>query len=102
MIKTTVLAAAMLGFTAMPVLAEYTVKGYISCANAIAEDAHESYREYNKWWLLGYFSARNYETKSLKGNGVPDEDVYQVALNYCKSNPAGDWDDAAIYTYKQF
>ena len=50
--------ALCIGLTAAN--AEYTVKGSVECPDIIKEDANENYREYNKWWLLGYFTARNY------------------------------------------
>jgi hypothetical protein len=92
----TLAAVAMLG---TPALAEYTVKGSLSCGDAINEDADQHYREYNKWWLLGYFTARNYEAQTLVGQGIEPENIYQIALNFCKSNLGNDWDDAAIHTY---
>ena len=95
-------AAALLGLAGTPVVAEYTVKGSISCESAMEEDFHEHFREYNKWWLLGYFTARNYENGLTRGYGVDNEAIYQTAMVYCVENPGGDWDDAAIYTYNQY
>lgn len=93
------LTAAMLSVMAVPAMAEYTVKGSLTCEEAIGEDAHEHYREYNKWWLLGYFTARNYNDQVSVGYGIDNDNIYQMALSFCQSNLGNDWDDAAIHTY---
>ncbi|MEL7254548.1 MAG: hypothetical protein AAFZ04_10720 [Pseudomonadota bacterium] len=97
--KKMILAVVLSGLSALPVAAEYTVKGSFSCEAAMREDGNEHYREYNKWWLLGYFTARNYELQQSVGYGIEDDNIYQMALSYCQSNPGGDWDDAAIHIY---
>ena len=89
---------------AMPAAADYTVKGSVDCPDIVKEDAHEHYREYNKWWLLGYFSARNYITdlrvgEGIVGQGIDSGDLYSMALDFCNANPGKDWDDAAIHIY---
>ncbi len=53
----------------------------------------------NKWWLMGYFTGRNFAVDAEAGKAIEDENIYQMALDYCRSNPAKDWDDAAIYVY---
>ena len=82
-----------------PVAAEYTVKGSVECPDIVREDANENYRQMNMWWLLGYFSARNYVADQTVGKGIDNDNIYQMALGYCQSNPGNDWDDAAIHTY---
>lgn len=79
----------------------YTVKGALECPQAIEEDGHEQYREYNKWWLLGYFTARNYNGDADVGRDIEDDTIYSLALSFCKQNPANDWDDAAMDTYNR-
>ena len=98
MIKT-ILTAGLVALMGMPAMADYTVKGSFDCEAAMREDENEHYREYNKWWLLGYFTARNYELQKSVGNGIDDDNIYQMALSFCQSNPGNDWDDAAIHIY---
>lgn len=108
--KKFMIAGVMLGLGALPTMAEYTVKGSVECPDIIKEDANENYREFNKWWLLGYFSARNYmadqrnsnhatNLSSTVGKGVDNDQIYSMALNFCTKNPTSDWDDAAIHIY---
>lgn len=78
----------------------YTVKGGVTCQGVIEEDARAEYRNMNKWWLLGYISARNFENNADVGANVESDALYGLALGYCKSNPAQDWDDAAQNLYK--
>ena len=94
-----ILAAALMGISAGSAVADYTVKGSFDCEAAMREDENEHYREYNKWWLLGYFTARNYELQQSVGNGIDDDNIYAMALNFCQQNPGNDWDDAAIHIY---
>ena len=47
----------------------------------------------------GYFTARNYELQKSVGYGIDDDNIYQMALTYCQSNPGNDWDDAANHIY---
>jgi len=84
---------------AMPAAAEYTVKGSVECPDIIKEDANEHYREYNKWWLLGYFTARNYVADQKVGSGIDNDNIYAMALDFCRNNGGNDWDDAAIHVY---
>ncbi|MEO0372974.1 MAG: hypothetical protein AAF231_16070 [Pseudomonadota bacterium] len=97
--KTTMLAVVLSGVCALPAMAEYTVRGSFDCQVAVQEDSNEHFREYNKWWLLGYFTARNYEQQQSAGEGIDDDNLYQMALSFCQSNPGNDWDDAAIHIY---
>lgn len=97
-------ACLALGLSTVPASAEYTVKGSVDCLDIIKEDANEHYREYNKWWLLGYISARNYAIELLGADGVAGTDVendeiYALALSYCEANKEKNWDDAAIHVY---
>ena len=97
-------AIAVLLMTALPVQAEYTVKGSVDCADIIKEDADTHYREYNRWWLLGYISARNYSVELLGGEGavgqnVESDEIYAMGLSFCQANPEQNWDDAAIHVY---
>jgi hypothetical protein len=91
---------AVLGALAltMPVAA-YTVKSSVECTDIIREDANDNYRDMNKWWLMGYFTGRNYSADSETGKAIEDENIYQMALDYCRSNQESDWDDAAIHVY---
>ena len=84
--------------TAVPASA-YTVKSSVECPDIVREDSDDAYREMNKWWLMGYFTGRNYEQNAEAGKAIETENIYQMALDYCRSNPAGDWDDAAIHVY---
>ena len=90
--------AALVALAALPA-AGYTVKGSVDCADIIREDGDSNFREMNKWWLLGYFTARNYETDAEVGRGLEDENLYQMALDYCRADSSKDWDDAAIQIY---
>ena len=97
--KKTLILATVAAAMAMPVQAAYTVKGSVECPDIVREDANENYREYNKWWLLGYFTARNYENDQEVGKGIDADQIYSMALSYCQKNPSNDWDDAAIHVY---
>ena len=99
-----VAACLILGASVLPASAEYTVKGSVDCLDIIKEDANEHYREYNKWWLLGYISARNYAIELLGADGVAgknveNEEIYALALSFCQANQEKSWDDAAIHVY---
>ena len=100
----TLAATAVIAAISLPAFADYTVKGSVDCEAIIKEDANENYREFNKWWLLGYFSARNYVAdiagdKGSVGKGIDDDNLYSMALDYCKANRNGDWDDASRHVY---
>ena len=108
--KKLLVAGLVIGLGAFPAMADYTVKGSVECPDIVKEDANENYREYNKWWLLGYFSARNYaadtannaggtQKNSEVGKGIDNDNIYNMALDFCKNNPGNDWDDAAIHVY---
>ncbi|MEM6588279.1 MAG: hypothetical protein AAF641_07495 [Pseudomonadota bacterium] len=97
--KKVILAAVLFGACAFQAAADYTVKGSFDCEAALREDDNEQYREYNKWWLMGYFTARNYELGKNVGYGADNENIYQMALSFCQSNPGNDWNDAAIHIY---
>lgn len=77
----------------------YLVKGNVECQDVVKEDENESYRLANKFWLLGYLTARNFENQAEKGKNIEIDDLYEVALTYCKNNPAMDIDDAGIFLY---
>ena len=94
-----VLLSGLLLAVSTTAMATYTVKGSVECDAIVSEDSNEHYREYNKWWLLGYITARNYIADQKVGEGVDSDSLYKIALTYCESNPKNDWDDAAIYIY---
>ncbi len=96
--KFTIAAAVITALTG-PASA-YTVKGSIECPDVIREDSNEDFRNMNKWWLLGYFSARNYSADASVGKDVDNDQIYRMALNFCQENAPKDWDDAAIHIYK--
>ncbi len=91
--------AALLAMLVAERAPAYTVKGSIECPDIVREDSDELFRALNKWWLLGYFTARNYSTDAAVGKGVLDDNLYLIALDFCRKNPRRDWDDAAIYVY---
>lgn len=104
MMRMSVLAAAIV-VVAQPVHADYLVKGQVKCEDIISEDENETYREFNKWWLLGYISARNYanelagQLNTEVGKEIEDASLYAMALDYCKSNPESFWHDSALHVY---
>lgn len=77
----------------------YTVKGSVECPDIMREDSNSEFRLANKWWILGYITARNYVNDDSVGSGVDNDVIYDIALEYCRRNRNKDWDDAAIYTY---
>ncbi len=79
--------------------AAYTVKGSVECPDVIREDNNENHRKMNVWWILGYFSGRNYENDASVGKGVDGEDLYAHVLSYCRTHPEDDMDDASIDLY---
>lgn len=91
--------AVALGLGMVPAQAEYTVKGSVECPDIVKENENENYREFNKWWLLGYFTARNYVADQEVGKGIENDSIYAMALDFCKGNAGSDWDDAAIHVY---
>ncbi len=87
--------------TASPASA-YTVKGAVPCKSILEEHKNENYRAMNRWWLLGYFTARNYVDDANVGQGVDEMDVYNAAYIFCQENTNLDWDDAAIFIYDRY
>ena len=79
--------------------AAYTVKGSVECPDVVREDDNEDFRKMNMWWVLGYFSGRNYELDASTGKGIDGEDLYAHVLTYCRSHPNNDMDDASIDLY---
>ena len=80
--------------------AAYTVKGSVECPDVVREDANEDFRKMNMWWILGYFSGRNYELDASVGKGIDGDDLYDQVLTFCRANPGKDMDDASIDLYK--
>ena len=79
--------------------AAYTVKGSVECPDVIREDANEDHRKLNMWWILGYFSGRNYARSADTGAGEDAEHLYDHVLTYCRKNLGKDMDDASIEIY---
>jgi hypothetical protein len=77
----------------------YTVKGSVECPDIVRENNNENFREMNKWWMLGYFTARNFATDASVGKDIDDDNIYNMALGFCEQNNDKDWDDAAIHVY---
>ena len=92
-------AVVLVAAAASAPAAAYTVKSSVECPDIVREDSDVNFREMNKWWLMGYFTARNYAIDAEVGSEIEDESIYQMALDYCRSNPSDDWDDAAIHVY---
>jgi hypothetical protein len=98
-------AIAALGFTTIvgftPTDAHaYTVRGNVECPDVVKEDADESFRLANQFWLLGYITARNYNDDAQVASGMEDDVIYGMMLAYCKKNSSSDMDDAAIRVYE--
>ena len=89
---------ALIAAMASPAAA-YTVKGSVECPDVVKEDATEKFRLANMWWVLGYFSGRNYELDANTGTNVESEDMYAHVLSFCRNNPGKDMDDASIDLY---
>ena len=98
--KTTMIGAAALVALTLPAHAEYTVKGSVECPGIVEEDANEHFRQYNRWWVLGYFTGRNYAADKDVGKGMDNDKIYEIALDFCKNNPNNDWDDASRHVYE--
>ena len=79
--------------------AAYTVKGSVECPDVVREDANGQHRMMNMWWVLGYFSGRNYELAADVGEGVDSDVLYAHVLTYCRAHPGNDMDDASIDLY---
>jgi hypothetical protein len=92
-------AAALIALAAVAPASAYTVKSSVECPDILREDSDETFREMNKWWLMGYFTGRNYVDDAEVGREIEDENIYQMALDYCRGNSGNDWDDAAIHIY---
>jgi hypothetical protein len=80
----------------------YTIKGSVECSTIFEEHKNENYRAMNRWWLLGYFTARNYIDDADTGAGINEMEIYEVAYNFCRANADTDWDYAAQYTYDYY
>lgn len=93
------LAVVLTVLSAAGPTAAYTVKSAVECLDIVREDANDSYRAMNKWWLMGYFTGRNFAVDAEAGKAIDDDRIYRMALEYCRSNPGDDWDDAAIHVY---
>lgn len=92
-------AVALVALAAAAPAAAYTVKSSVECPDIVREDENENYRAMNRWWLMGYFTGRNFADDAEVGKAIEDENIYQMALDYCRNNPQNDWDDAAIHIY---
>ena len=85
--------------------ADYLVMGRVSCETIATEDANETYREFNKWWLLGYFTARNFaadangDLKTSVGKDITEDALYAMGLDFCRRFPDQHWHDAALHVY---
>ncbi len=79
--------------------AAYTVKGSVECPDVVREDSNDNHRKMNMWWVLGYFSGRNYENSASTGKGIDSDVLYAHVLTYCKAHPNNDMDDASIDLY---
>ena len=99
MLRTGICVAALSALALSMPVGAYTVKSSVECTDIIREDANDNYREMNKWWLMGYFTGRNYAADAEAGKAIDDENIYQMALDFCRNNQGNDWDDAAIYVY---
>lgn len=86
---------------AAPVQA-YTIKGSVSCPDILEEHKNEDFRAMNRWWLLGYITARNYHESADVSAGVGEHDIYNVAYTFCSKNLDSDWDYAAQHTYNHY
>ncbi len=93
-------AVALIALTAPVPASTYTVKSSVECPDVVREDSVEAYREMNKWWLMGYFTGRNFAVDGEAGRGIDDEEIYRMALEYCRDNAEEDWDDAAFHVYE--
>lgn len=80
----------------------YTIKGAVECPVILEEHKNEDYRAMNRWWLLGYITARNYNDNADVSRGIGEHDIYQVAYDYCARNSSSDWDDAAQHVYNHY
>ena len=95
-IATAILVASVLLSASAPA---YTIKGGVLCDEIVAEHEVEDYRNMNRWWLLGYFTARNMYEDADVGYGIDDEVIYERAYKFCSANLDKNWDDAAYSVY---
>jgi hypothetical protein len=93
------IAALAVAFTPTDAHA-YWIKGSVDCPDVVVEDANKSFQLANKFWLLGYITARNYDEDADVAKEVEDDVIYGMMLAYCKNNPSSDMDDAAIRVYE--
>lgn len=91
--------ATSLGFAPSDAHA-YTVRGNVECPDVITEDADESFRLANQFWILGYITARNYSDDAQVASGIEDDVICGMMLAYCRKNASSDMDDAAIRVYE--
>ena len=96
-IAAAILAAAALTSAAAPA---YTIKGGVTCEEIMTEHDIEDYRNMNRWWLLGYITARNMYEDADVGYGVDDELIYDRAYKFCAGNLDMTWNDAAYSVYE--
>lgn len=92
--------------SAHTVQAEYTVKGSVQCPDIVTEDADANFRQYNKWWLLGYISGRNHAislvgSDGVAGKNIDSDQIYGMALSFCEANPDKTWADAGANVYQR-
>lgn len=95
-IATATLIATVLMSASAPA---YTIKGGVLCNEILTEHEVEDYRNMNRWWLLGYFTARNMYEDADVGYGIDDEVIYDRAYKFCSANLDKNWDDAAYSVY---
>ena len=97
--KFRLLTALVLTLAMAPPAAGYTIKGSVECRDVVLEEANERFREAIKWWVLGYFSGRNYERDADTGKDMDGEALYAHVLNYCREHPGDGTDNASIDIY---
>lgn len=87
---------------ALPAAADtYTVKGSVDCPDVVREDSVEAHRTANMWWILGYFTGRNFEHSMNVGRDIDSEALYTRVLSFCLNNPDKDLDDASNDLYSR-
>lgn len=94
------LAVVAVTFVAAPAEA-YTVKSSVECPDVLREHTNENFRLMNQWWLMGYFTARNFVDDARVGAEPLPAAIYEIARAYCEANPERDWDDAAQHAYER-
>ena len=94
-----VLAALLIGALLPSSASAYLVKANAKCPDVLKEDANATFRAQNHWWVLGYISALNFANNTRVGEGVDNDRVYSMMLDFCSQHPEGDLDDAGQYLY---